>query len=96
MPNFSWQNGLLPDLMHNISNVCKMLLRCLVGHKPSYGALYGNWGHLTDSRHRAECELLGVFPSVWHHDGPLPWRLNGIDHDQVSTHTSSTHVPILI
>ena len=82
MPNFSWQNGILPDLMHNVSNVCKMVLRCLVGHKPSYGALYGSWGHTTDNKHRAECELLGVFPSVWR-GGSLPWRLNGLEHAQV-------------
>lgn len=84
MPNFSWQNGLLPDPMHNISNVCKMLLRCLVGFKTSYGALYTSWGRLTDSRHRAECELLGIFPRVWR-GAPLPWRFNGMDHDQVCT-----------
>ena len=83
MPNFSWQNQLLPDLMHNLANVCKMILRALVGYQPSYGALYAGWGHLTDSRHRAECELLGVFPRVWA-GKDLPWRLNGMDLDQVS------------
>ena len=92
MPNFSWQKGLLPDPMHNISNVCKMLLRCLVGFKTSCGALYAGWGRLTDSKHRAECELLGVFPSVWR-GAPMPWRLNGMDHKQVRTnsHTTYTH-----
>ena len=90
MPNFDWQNGLLPDPMHNISNVCKMLLRCLVGFKTSYGALYTSWGRLTDSRHRAECELLGIFPRVWR-GAPLPWRFNGMDHDQVCTNSHTTY-----
>ena len=59
-----------------------LVLRTLVGYRPAYGALYAGWGHLTDSRHRAECELLGVFPRVWAGED-LPWRLNDIDLDQV-------------
>ena len=83
-PNFSWQNHLLPDQMHNLANVCKMILRVLVGHSSAYGALYSSWGVLTDYKHRAECELLGVFPRVWNGaGGDLPWRLNGLEHSHV-------------
>ena len=91
--NFHWFKHNFPDIGHNLSNVIKMELRMLVG-KLGSGKFYQDWKNL-DSLHRAECELRGVFASVWKRElddlaaadspveSPLPWRLTKDQHDEV-------------
>lgn len=61
--DYAWQN--IPDVSHNLSCVWKMLMKILVGIDSR-----------TDTKHRAESEIHGVFPSIWlGENGFLPWRL---------------------
>ena len=81
LPNFEWQNQIVSDISHNLANVAKMVIRLLVGN--GEGSLYSTWG-ISDKLHRIECELLGVFPSVWQSvGGDLPWRLSAMDKQKV-------------
>ena len=86
LPNFCLGSFSLPDVAHNLSNVTKMILRDLVGANGS-GGLYMGWVG-KDAKHRIECQLHGVFPSVWHRAGqrnaPLPWRLNHMALEEVN------------
>lgn len=91
LPNFDWQTQIVSDISHNVSNVCKMFLRVLVGKGD--GAFYSSWGN-KDKMHRIECELLGVFPSVWTSvGGDLPWRLSAMDLQQAERRSMSLVYP---
>ena len=57
--------------MHDLTNVCKMLLKILVG-KGRFG-MFEAWDR--DDQHREFCRVMGVFPEVVA-GGDLPWRLS--------------------
>ena len=59
------------DIMHDLSNICKMLMKILIGKGP-FG-MYESWKR--DDRHREFCAVMGVFPEVVE-GGDLPWRLS--------------------
>lgn len=75
LPNFSYQEQNSPDLAHMLANVFKTLVTVQVG-RGSRGK-FKEWNARKDRIHRAESELLQVFPGSWLcHDNPtLPWRL---------------------
>ena len=63
--DFDFQDENIPDWMHNLGRVFLMVLNII------FGALGDTtraktWSAANyDHRHRAECELFGIFPSVW-------------------------------
>lgn len=69
-PSFSWDMN-PSDVMHDLSSVCKMLLKVIVG-KGRFG-MYESWKR--DEEHREFCRVMGVFPEVVA-GGDLPWRLS--------------------
>ena len=69
-PSFSWDMN-PSDIMHDLSNVCKMVLKILVG-KGRFG-MYEKWKR--DEEHREFCRVMRVFPQVVD-GGDLPWRLS--------------------
>jgi hypothetical protein len=90
LANFDFGEMSLPDISHNMSNVTKQLLRLMVGR--GSGGLFQNWKD--DAKHRAECQLHGVFPEVWDgNDGPLPWRLDEAAMREVDRRTLALVYP---
>ncbi len=69
-PSFAWDMN-PSDIMHDLSNVTKMLLKILVG-KGRFG-MYEAWNK--DDQHREFCRVMEVFPEVVD-GGDLPWRLS--------------------
>lgn len=57
---YSWWSMNVPDLMHDMKNLCDTIVRILVG-KTSDG--YTGWSK--DAAHRKQSETLGVFPTIW-------------------------------
>ena len=86
LPGFSYADLNKPDIAHNLSCVWLMFVRIIVGVDP-----------LHDRRHRAECELRNVFPTIWLRNrgaqAPLPWRLSGENLDAVDARVCSLVYP---
>ena len=61
--DFDFLEDNIPDWMHNLARVFLMLIAVICGTLGnSYRAKA--WAGM-DRRHRAECELFGIFPEVW-------------------------------
>ena len=68
-PGFSWWRYNVPEIMHDIKNLCDSFVRLLIGKTTNYA-----WNR--DSSHRVHAKKLDVFPDIWPGvDGALPWRL---------------------
>ena len=71
---FSWDMN-VPDVMHDIKNVCEMILKILVG--PGSHGMYAIWAtQRRDMYHRLYCRVHNIFPEVHDANNPLPWRLS--------------------
>ena len=71
---FRWDMN-VPDIMHDLKNVCEMLLKILVGKRSN--GWYAYWNK--DCKHRLYCKLYDIFPEVHDDNNPLPWRLTPED-----------------
>ena len=90
LANFDFAGISLADIAHNLANVTKQALRIMVGR--GSGGLFIGWNK--DAKHRAECEIHGVFPQVWHdNDGDLPWRLDETAMREVDRRTLALVYP---
>ena len=86
-PAFEWWRVNCPEMMHDVKNFVENFLQIIVGYLKD--GFYQSWrGH--DSRHRAECMINGVFPSVWDGTRPLPWRLT--EHELQELHERTTRI----
>ncbi len=75
-PSFRWDMN-VAEVMHDLKNVCDMLLRIIVG-KGSHG-VYQHWKARYDYKHRLHCKVHNIFPEVHDENNPLPWRLTRED-----------------
>ena len=63
------------DIMHDIKNVCVMILKVLVGTGSTRG-WYNDWSTgKKDKRDRLFCVVHNIFPDVHEEGNPLTWRL---------------------
>ena len=82
-PGFDWYRLNVPDVMHDVKNFTEMILKVIVGYVAA--GCYKAWDR--DSKHRAECNMHGIFPSVWDGQSPLPWRLTKADRTTLEQRT---------
>lgn len=75
----------MPEIMHDIKNLCDNLVRLLIGKTGSATDGYSGWSK--DAKHRSDCKRLGVFPEVWD-GGKLPWRLTAEERKMLDQRTS--------
>ena len=63
--DFDFERDNIPDWMHNLARVFIMILAIICGTHgdTSRASAWAAAGY--DRRHRAECEIFGIFPSVW-------------------------------
>lgn len=55
-PGFCWYRLNVPDLMHDIKNLCESLLQVVVGYVKD--GFYQSWNK--DAKHRAQCHVQGM------------------------------------
>ena len=63
--DFDFKSENIPDWMHNLGRVFLMLINIIFGSLgiTTRAKQWAAAGY--DHRHRAECEIFGIFPSVW-------------------------------
>ena len=71
-PHYSWVRMNVPEIMHDIKNLCDNLVRLVIGKTGNAADGYSGWSK--DAKHRQDCQRLGIFQEVWD-GGRLPWRL---------------------
>ena len=65
LTNFDFRQHNVPDWMHNLKCIFEMVLDIICGgHGGTARAKAWN-SKRSDQRHRAECELFGIFEAVW-------------------------------
>ena len=88
-PSFAWDVH-PSDIMRDLSNICKMFLKILVG-RGSFG-MYESWTQKQDDKHRLFCRVMDVFPGVAE-GGDLPWRLSKEDVSAVDARVGNIWWP---
>ena len=87
---FSW-DLITCDIMHDVKNVCVMVLRILVGHGEH--GMYHSWDARKDQSHREYCRYHNIFPEVHDDSNPLPWRLSRAAVDIIDARVQNMWFP---
>lgn len=64
-PDFDFKSENIPEFMHNLGRVFLMVMDIICGGLGGTSAAKAWQNKGMDRRHRAECELFGIFESVW-------------------------------
>ena len=88
---YSWEMQVC-DIMHDVKNVCTMMLKIIVGQGRK--GMYSYWkAGEKDSKHRIYCRVHNIFPDVHDDTNPLPWRLTGQDVDDLDNRIKHIYWP---
>ena len=88
---YSWEMQVC-DIMHDVKNVCSMILKVLVGQ--GRWGMYAYWNsQKRDSKHRLYCKVHSIFPDVHDEVNPLPWRLTAQDVEDLDNRIKNIFWP---